>query len=203
MVKMDAAKLKSDDFSIISRDCIGGILYHQLGKKFLSPTINLFFTIEDFNYFCKYLKTYIKADLKVFKDDNVDYPVGLLVPKSFFRKLKPLRVDFMHYPTFENAKEKWEERKKRINYNKILVVNSCCYSTEVDSLKEKDIKNWSKIKYPKVMLVESSFGFENEFIIKKPEDCKEFAWLLFQKDKSNDLRVFNDFDFITFINKNI
>ena len=53
------------------------------------------------------------------------------------------------------------------------------------------------------MLVESSFGFENEFIIKKPEDCKEFAWLLSEKDKSNDLRVFNDFDFISFINKKI
>ena len=83
------------------------------------------------------------------------------------------------------------------------MVNSCCYSTEVDSLEEKDIKKWNEIKYPKVMLVESAFGFENEFIIKKPEDCKEFAWLLFQKDKSKDLRVFNDFDFITFINKNI
>ena len=35
---------KNDDFTLIARDCIGGILYHQLGLKFLTPTINLFLT---------------------------------------------------------------------------------------------------------------------------------------------------------------
>ena len=44
-------KTENKNFTIIARDCVGGILYHQLGERFLSPTINLFFTPEDFNYF--------------------------------------------------------------------------------------------------------------------------------------------------------
>lgn len=201
--KMDKSKLKNKEFSIISRDCIGGILYHQLGEKFLSPTINLFFTIEDFNYFCRYLNKYISTELIELKDKKVDYPVGILKPKTLFKKLKPIRVDFMHYETFENAKQKWDERKKRINYKNIFVVNSCCYSTELDTLSNNDIKDWKKIKFPKVILVEKSFGFKNEFIVKKPENTVDFAWLLALKDKENDLRVFNDFDFISFLNKKI
>ena len=34
-----------NDFSIISNDCCGGIIYHRLGKKFSSPFINLFINI--------------------------------------------------------------------------------------------------------------------------------------------------------------
>ena len=55
--------VKNNDITLITRDCIGGILYHQLGRKFLSPTINLFLTPTDFNYFCLYLKEYIDFSL--------------------------------------------------------------------------------------------------------------------------------------------
>ena len=200
---MELSKLKNKDFSLISRDCIGGVLYHQFGQRFLSPTINLFFTIEDFNYFCRYLNKYIKAELSECKNSGVDYPVGVLTPKSIFRKLKPIKVGFMHYDSFENAKAKWEERKSRINYQNILVINSCCYSTEVDSLTKKDIEEWNKVKYPKIILVDKSYGFNDEFVVKKPQECEEFAWLLYQNDKNDESRrVFNDFDFISFINKN-
>ena len=109
----------------------------------------------------------------------------------------------MHYDSFKLAKEKWEERKKRIDYKNILVINSCCYSTEVETLTDKDIKEWNKIEYPKVILVNKPYGFNDEFEVKKHKECKEFAWLLYQHDKRNDRRTFNDFDFVSFINKNV
>ena len=200
---MDVALLNNKDFSLISRDCIGGVLYHQFGQKFLSPTINLFFTLDDFNYFCRYLKTYIDSELKEFLDKSVDYPVGIITPKTCCRKLPSIKVGFMHYASFKEAKDKWEERKKRINYKKIFVINSCCYSTETETLTDKTISEWNKIKYPKVILVDKSYGFDNEFIIDKPKECKQFAWLLYEYDKSNTgLRTFNHFDFLSFINKN-
>lgn len=201
---MDYTHLKNKNYTLISRDCIGGILYHQFNHRFLSPTINLFFTIDDFNYFCRYLKRYIKAELVECKDSGVSYPVGLLTPKIGFIKLKTIKVGFMHYASFKFAKDKWDQRKKRINYKNLFVISSCCYSTEVDTLNEKNIKEWNKIKYPKVILVNKPYGFDNEFVIKKPEECTEFAWLLYQNDKNDDsVRVFNEFDFISFINKTI
>lgn len=39
--------LKCTDFSIISSDCTGGVLSHDLNLQFLSPTINMFFSAQD------------------------------------------------------------------------------------------------------------------------------------------------------------
>ena len=195
------SNLINKDFTLISRDCIGGVIYHQLGLQFTSPTINLFFSLDDFNYFCRYLKKYIKAKLIEDKNENVEYPVGILKPKAILRKYKPVKVGFMHYDSFDFAKEKLDIRKRRINFKNIIVINSCCYSTETDTLNDAIIKSWNKIKYPKVILVNKPYRFNNEFVIKKPEECKEFAWLLYSRNKDDDsVRVFNDFDFINFIN---
>ena len=193
-------KLKNTDVTIIARDCVGGILYHQLGLKFLSPTINLFFVPDVFNDFCLNLKEYISAELKELKDDDTPYPVGLLYPAKE-SGLKPLRVDFMHYDSFIEAKAKWEERKARINWDNIYVVSTFCYPKEVATFSDELVENWNKIKYKKVMIVDKKYGFDNEYIINKPEECHEYAWLLEQIDKDNpEKRVFNEFDFVKFLN---
>ena len=200
-IKSYQLKNKNHDFTLISRDCIGGIVYHQLGLRFLSPTINLFFTPEDFNYFCLYLKEYIAGELKEYKDENVDYPVGLLFPKGNIN-LKPIRIDFMHYASFNEASYKWNERKKRINWNNIYVVSSFCYPGEVKTYSPEIVKKWNLIKYKKMIFVDQKYGFDNEYILNKPEECKEYAWLLFENDKNNPWkRTFNEFDFIKFLNE--
>ena len=192
---------KNKNFTLIARDCVGGVLYHQLGLKFLSPTINLFFVPEDFNLFCLNLPEYISSELVELKDSGVDYPVGLLSPSNG-PSLKTIRVDFMHYESFEEAKMKWEERKKRINWDNIFIVSTFCYPIEIATFSEKLVKDWNQIKYKKVMLVDKKYGFDDEYIVDKPEECQEYAWLLFQPDISNPFRrTFNDFDFIKFLNE--
>ena len=193
------SKLKNKDFTLIARDCIGGVVYHQFKMRFQSPTINLFFEPEDFNYFCLDLKNYISASLEEYKDDTIPYPVGLLTPKSGG---KPIKVHFMHYDTFAQAKEKWNERKKRINWNNIYVVSSFCYSTEISTLSDKLIGDWNKIPYKKVLFVDKKYGFDDERIINKDPRCEEFAWLLYQPSKIITWkRTFNQFDFVRFLNK--
>lgn len=197
------SKLKTNDLTLISRDCIGGVLYHQLGLEFKSPTINLFLSLDDFNWFCLHLKKYLKSDISEYKNSGVNYPVGIIKPKCIFRKLKPIKIGFMHYDSFDTAKDKWKSRKERINYKNILVINSCCYETEIRDLNKDIINKWDKIKYPKVILTNEKHGFSDEVVIKKPAECQEFAWLLYSPDKNDDSkRVFNDFDFVNFINKN-
>ena len=107
----------------------------------------------------------------------------------------------MHYETFKLAKEKWEERKQRLNYDNLFVISSCCYSTEVETLTPQIIEDWNKIPYKKVILVDKKYGFDNEEVIKKPQECQEFAWLLYAPDKTKPWkRTFNVFDFIKFLN---
>ena len=195
-------KNQNKDFTLIARDCVGGVLYHQLGLKFLSPTINLFLTPEDFNYFCLYLKEYIAGDMAESLNENVDYPVGLLTPIKGCEISRGLKIHFMHYDSFNEAYDKWEERKSRINWDNLFVISSFCYSKETATYTDELVKNWNKIKYKKVLLVDKKYGFDDEFVVARPMECKEYAWLLYQPDKDNEwLRTFNDFDFIKFLNE--
>ena len=188
---------KNKDFTLLARDCVGGILYHQLGLRFLSPTINLYFTQKDFNYFCLYLKEYIDTELTECVDEDIEYPVGILVPVN---GLKPIKVRFLHYASFDEAKKKWDERKSRINWDNIFVVSTFCYTGETQNFSQELVEQWDQIKYKKVMIVNQKYGFDNEFIINKPEDCEEYAWLLVDDINNPELKVFNKFDFVKFLN---
>ena len=53
---------KIDNVSIISSDCIGGFLYHNLGKQFLSPTINMAIPAESFVRLVKNLEHYMAVE---------------------------------------------------------------------------------------------------------------------------------------------
>ena len=193
---------KNKDFTLIARDCIGGVLYHQLGLKFLTPTINLFLNPEDFNYFCLHLKDYIEGEMEQYQDDKVTYPVAILSPNKASSFSKKIRVDFMHYNTYQEAKDKWEERKRRINYDNLYVISSFCYPIELTYYSKELVKNWNKIKYKKMVFVDQKYGFKGEYIIKKPLECEDYAWLLYTPDSSLPWRrVFNEYDFITFLNK--
>ena len=43
IIRNNRVKLFNQTPCIIASNCNGGIIYHDLGLKFLSPTINLFF----------------------------------------------------------------------------------------------------------------------------------------------------------------
>lgn len=185
--------------TIISRDCVGGVLYNQYGLKFLSPTINLYFSPEAFNVFCLNLSEYINSNL-VQGPNEKKYPVGVLIPKN--PCLKPIKVFFAHYTSFEEAKEKWDKRKERINYKNIYIVSTFCNPIEVENFNKKIVEDFNKINYKKVILVDKSYGFDNEFIIKKPKKAPDHGWLLYNYNKLLLWKkVFNKFNFNAFFNK--
>ena len=110
-----------DDITLISSNCLGGIIYHDLGKQFLSPTINLTFDENDYLCFCENLKSLPSSTLTEDLNNNHPYPVGLLSVPGLNN---PLRIYFVHYQTFEEAKRSFERRSKRINTDKILLLFS-------------------------------------------------------------------------------
>lgn len=46
--KKNKLRLTNNDFSLITSNCTGGIVYHWLGLRFNSPFINLFMSNEDY-----------------------------------------------------------------------------------------------------------------------------------------------------------
>ena len=105
------AKLKNKDISLICSNCAGGIIYHWLGLKFNSPFINLYMTGEDYIKALENWQDFLNA--KIVEDTSADetYPVGI--------GYSDIKIHFMHYHTFEEAIEKWNRRKARVNSDNI------------------------------------------------------------------------------------
>ena len=101
------ARLKNKDVSLICSNCAGGILYHWLGLKFNSPFINLYMTGEDYIKTLENWEDFLNTE--IVEDTNADkiYPVGI--------GHLGVKIHFMHYATFDEAIEKWNQRKARIN----------------------------------------------------------------------------------------
>lgn len=136
VIRKNKKLLKNNNFSVISQNCIGGVIYNDFGMQFLSPTVNLYFKANDFVKFVRNLKYYIDMDIKIVWDE--EYPIGVL---------DDIYVHFMHYSTCSEAREAWERRKRRINYDKILII-----STDMEGFDDNTFNEWKKINYPKILL---------------------------------------------------
>lgn len=97
------------DFSILSNNCAAGMTYHDLGRRFLSPTINLWISPYDFVKFSCNLDYYIERSLEFIDGTDKKYPVATLGEGE-----EIITIYFNHYTSRKEAEEKWEERKKRI-----------------------------------------------------------------------------------------
>ena len=105
--------------TIISNNCAGGAILHDLGMEFMTPTINLQILPEDYIPFCKHFEYYMQFKVKEYKEispwhDRIlkrmfggipDMPLGLL---------DDILICFQHYPTFEEGARKWAERAERM-----------------------------------------------------------------------------------------
>lgn len=135
LIKQMKTKLKCKEVSIVSQNCIGGVICHDLGMPFLSPTVNLFFSAIDFVKFVQNMNYYVETELKMKWEE--EYPVGYL---------DDIKIHFMHYDTCNEARDAWERRKKRICWDKILVL-----STDMEGFDDNTYEEWKKIAYPKIL----------------------------------------------------
>lgn len=132
--------LDLSDITLFSQNCIGGIMYHDNEAKFLSPTVNLFMMPSDFLKFVNNYERYLSEIPTVIDGEN--YPIG--------KFSDGLQINFMHYISKEQALEKWEIRKRRVNKNKIFVI-----CIERDGFSQDDFMEFKKLKFPKVLFTKN------------------------------------------------
>ena len=112
--------------TLITNNCWGGVIAHNYGMEFCSPTVNLQILPEDFPKFCENLSQYLEMDLKECDNLTKWHETCLInmfgyVPDFRFPlgMVGDVLVVFQHYDTFEDAKEKWDIRRKRVDFNNI------------------------------------------------------------------------------------
>lgn len=163
-------KLKYTDFTIISNNCWAGFAYQQFGLPYNTPTIGMGFVDDDYLNFLEKFDYYISLTPEFInpqdaKDYNlrkrlrggeIDYPVA---------KLGDITLWFTHYRTEEEALQKWERRKKRINRNRLLIKWSQRYNQDPELLRRflnLPFKN-------KIAFVEPGSPIVDSRVIKVPE----------------------------------
>lgn len=117
--------------SFLCPNCIGGILFHDLGLEFRSPTINLMMYQRDFVKFVLNLDSYLQEDLRFFSHAQYSFPCA---------HLGDLTIHFTHYKAQEDAEKKWESRIKKIDRDNLFI-----FLEERDGLSQTDIENLGHI----------------------------------------------------------
>lgn len=137
--------LKNKDVTILSNFCAAGKIYNDLGLRFLTPTINLFFGHHGFIDFVNHLDEYKSAEL--IDTNRFDF-YGRKTPIGILRKngLPDIELHFLHYDSFEEAKEKWQRRYERIVKDKIFLVIEAR-----DDHEHELIDEYASLPYPKVI----------------------------------------------------
>ena len=104
--------------SIFANNCWGGITSYLLGLEFLSPFINMFVEEADYIKILENPNHYVNHPIKLEKWEynkllGIRYPVA---------KCDDVLLHFNHSTDYDKAKLKWEERKKRINWDNLFVM---------------------------------------------------------------------------------
>lgn len=124
-------RIKNKDFSLFCGDCMGGIIYHQLGLPFLSPTINTRIFQKDLCRMLLNLKEYMTYDIEKVPDIE-GFPSG---------RLKDMILTFTHFPSFEEGVKAWYRRRQKINYENLWII-----VTDYDGVTEEDIASLQNVR---------------------------------------------------------
>lgn len=136
--------LKNKSFSIISNNCWGGRVYQRYGLRYTSPTVGLFFFADEYIKFCSNLKYYLSLELtfipktesryyEYYSEKDKYYPIGVL---------DDIEIVFLHYKSEEEAQEKWNRRKARINWDNLIVKFN-----DQNGATEEHIRAFDKLPY--------------------------------------------------------
>ena len=144
-------RIKSRDFTVISNNCWAGKLYQYLDMPYLSPTVGLYFFADDYIRFLKNLKHYMSLDLK-FISFKASKHREVLIEHNQTKKpigvLDDVEIIFLHYKTEEEAYEKWNRRKARINWNNLFIKFS-----KMNQCTEEHMKEFSELPFDKKILL--------------------------------------------------
>lgn len=171
--------------TIISNNCLGASIYHDLGLRFESPTINLQILPEQYSKFCNNLQHYVQVDLieirpedfNQYQKDIVFHMFGKIPTDEFpYGLLDDVLVVFQHYKTFEDAKQSWNRRRARMDFDHIGYV----FWVENDSYKSC-AEEFAALNLP------NSVVFQKNFTLSLPCEYHSYAFPI----QNNSLDIIN------------
>lgn len=144
--KSRSKKLINRDFTIISNNCWGGMIYESYNLQKNTPTAGLFFMADDYIEFLKDLKGNTSRPIEFIKPCDSKYVEELSKDKRFgtypIGRIGDVEIAFLHGHSKEEANDKWERRCKRINWDKLLIKFN-----DQNECKEHNVKDYSELPF--------------------------------------------------------
>ena len=187
-------RLKNKNFTILSPTCIAGVIYHELGHPFLSPTINLWMHDKDFYKFVNNLKGYLAHDL-VFVEGIDETPTAYL---------DDILIHFNHYHSDEEAREKWNTRKARMNYDNLFIIGGD--NPDGGVVTDEDIASLGHIACVNKLVFTIRDLPRLDYTMKLPKDPEKECINVYMFDKTSVLgryRWEKTFDYVSWLNKGL
>lgn len=153
------AKLQNKSASFLCPNCIGGILFHDLGLQFRSPTVNTMILQPEFAKFVLNLEEYLKKELEFFSDPSYSCPCA---------KLGDITIHFTHYHTEQEAAEKWKQRTQRLDFENLFV-----FLMQRDGLTDADIAQMGSVHAKGLVVFTNKEYPELPYTVYLKEYCNE------------------------------
>ena len=186
-----AKKFEITDFTIISNNCFGGIIYRNNHLPYLTPTAGLFIMPADFIKFINNLKYYLNIEpieIDIQNSKHHDY-LEKINYNGVIGKIEDIELMFLHYSDFDEAKEKWLRRTKRINFEKIIYKfndQNNCTIEELKAFNEFDAKN-------KILFTAKKYDGIDSYVLKQYE---KIGYVVDDTKEKNVKKVFNIYNYV-------
>ena len=184
------ARLQNHGMSVLSSNCVGAFILHDLNEPFNSPFVNLFIKPRDFIRYLQNIPHYHQQTL-VFKPSDKPYPIGCL---------DDIPIHFMHYHSEQEAQEKWENRLKRVNLDNLFIM-----MTDKDSpqgMIEEELEAFDRLPFKnKVVFTHKPYPhLKSAFYIRGFQQDDQVG-RLFAFSGWNGKKYYDQFDYVAWFNQ--
>lgn len=155
--------IKDKSFTIFSNDCYGGEIYYWLQLPYNTPFVGLMLMIPCYIKFLKNPKYYLDQELLFIENSKYEeINLNRKVKKYPIALLDDIEIHFLHYNSPQEAKQKWERRKKRINWHNIKVK----LAMDKDYASEEHLYEFEKLNFmAKVSFSKYAYNFSASNIV--------------------------------------
>lgn len=183
------SRLQNHGMTVISANCVGAFILHDLNEPFNSPFVNLYLSPSDFVRYLQNIEFYQRQSL-IFIQSEKPYPVA---------KLADLKVHFMHYRNSQEAQQKWLARSARMNLDNLFIMMTD--KDDAQGIAYEDLVAFDQLPFKnKVVFTRKPYPeFKSAFYIKGFEKQNQVGDL-FTFSGWNGVKYYDQFDYVAWFN---
>ena len=183
------SRLQNHGMTVISANCVGAFILHDLNEPFNSPFVNLYLSPNDFVRYLQNIEFYQRQSLTFIQSEK-PYPVA---------KLADLKVHFMHYRNSQEAEQKWLARSARMNLDNLFIMMTD--KDDAQGIAYEELASFDQLPFKnKVVFTRKPYPeFKSAFYIKGFEKQNQVGDL-FTFSGWNGVKYYDQFDYVAWFN---